>query len=608
VAQERLSDRWTRRWRTEARLFWRRSEWGVLGSLWVLALALGMLGFNPRDANGEPRSAWDLLYLSLQLFTLESGAVDSPNVSAPLQIARFLAPVVAAWTLVKAIGSVFADQVQLMWSRTYRRHTVICGLGRTGALLASALTRRGESVIVIEKDPNGSFVAQAREQGAIVLIGDATETAMLGQARIDRASRLVSVCAPDSVNFEVAFQARSIANRPGRPLTCIIHVSEPQLWSWLRGLQPGIDENVRFRLESVNVYDAAARVCLDEHPPFAGATVGQTPHVLLIGLGRFGARILIQTARLWRDHPARGSNPLRVTIVDRRANELWPTLLVRYPQLQEVCAVTLVTGEVSSRTFQEGAFLFDGARSTCTVAYVCLEDEGVGFAAGLAVLRATPGHQFPVVIRLREEGGVARLVRSGTVGGMDLRRTRPIPLLGHGLTSIMLEGTNEFLARMLHAAYVRNQEEQGIRPEKNPSMVPWGDLPDELRESNRRQADHIAVKLRAIGCHLVSTDDWDIPTFEFTHDDVEKLARQEHERWMAERFDEGWTYAPGPKNIERKTSPFLVSWDELKPEQDGGPDPRDWDRAAVRAIPATLARAGFRIDCMPTDGAAGSMS
>ena len=192
------------------------------------------------------------------------------------------------------------------------------------------------------------------------------------------------------------------------------------------------------------------------------------------------------------------------------------------------------------------------------------------------------------------------------MGGMDLRRTRPIPLLGHGLTSIMLEGTNEFLARMLHAAYVRNQEEQGIRPETNASMVPWDDLPDNLRESNRRQADHIAVKLRAVDCHLVPTDDWDIPPFAFTHDDVEKLARQEHERWMAERFDENWTYDPGPKNNERKTSPFLVSWDELKPEKEGGPDPRDWDRAAVEAIPATLARAGFRIDHLPRNGTPGS--
>ena len=42
------------------------------------------------QSRGEPGTFWDLVYLSLQLFTLESGSVTG-ELSWPLQVARLLA-------------------------------------------------------------------------------------------------------------------------------------------------------------------------------------------------------------------------------------------------------------------------------------------------------------------------------------------------------------------------------------------------------------------------------------------------------------------------------------------------------------------------------------
>jgi hypothetical protein len=67
------------------------------------------------------------------------------------------------------------------------------------------------------------------------------------------------------------------------------------------------------------------------------------------------------------------------------------------------------------------------------------------------------------------------------------------------------------------------------------------------------------------------------------------LARMEHARWNAERFLAGWSYAPGKKNVERKTSPWLVGWGELPEEI------REYDREAVRNIPHLVALSGRRI-------------
>ena len=67
---------------------------------------------------------------------------------------------------------------------------------------------------------------------------------------------------------------------------------------------------------------------------------------------------------------------------------------------------------------------------------------------------------------------------------------------------LLLGGVYETLARAIHDDYVAHQRLEGHTPETNPSMAPWEDLPEHLKESNRDQAAHIGVKLAATGCGL----------------------------------------------------------------------------------------------------------
>ena len=68
---------------------------------------------------------------------------------------------------------------------------------------------------------------------------------------------------------------------------------------------------------------------------------------------------------------------------------------------------------------------------------------------------------------------------------------------------------------------------------------------------------------------------------------TEQMAEMEHGRFVQERIQQGWRL--GPRDPAKKTSPYLVDWEELPA------DPREYDREAVRAIPALLARIGFEV-------------
>ena len=381
-------------------------------------------------------------------------------------------------------------------------------------------------------------------------------------------------------------------DRRGRVLTCFVHIVDSKLCNLLRERKTETEKVDPFRLEFFNIFESGARALLDKYPPFHEThdTQCPQPHLLVVGLGRMGEILDVHVARKWWITHAKSCGRLRITIIDRYAERKTESLCIQYPQLENACELIPHRMDIYDPEFQRGKFLFD-AKGNCevTMVYVCLDNDSVGLIAGLSLLRQMRGCRIPIVVRMTHNAGLATLLQGveGRSGFVDLHA---FGLLDQTCTpEQILGGINETIARAIHEDYVLNQEKAGKTPKTNPSMVPWQELPEGLKESNRRQADHIGVKLKAVGCEIAPLNDWDAELFEFTPEEIELLAEMEHERWDEERKLEGWAYAPVPKDITKKTSPYLVPYNQL-PD-----DIKEYDRNAVRGIPAFLARAGFRI-------------
>jgi RyR domain len=175
------------------------------------------------------------------------------------------------------------------------------------------------------------------------------------------------------------------------------------------------------------------------------------------------------------------------------------------------------------------------------------------------------------------------------------RKTTVMSTVGGRLTAIEVmrearvpagigEDVAEQLAQAIHQAYVDNSTARGDSPVQNPSMRPWDELPQDLRQSNLAQAADIGAKLDAIGSAVVPESA--APEFAFTQAEIELLARMEHERWVQERQARGHVH--GPKR-EGNQHPDLVDWRHLSE------DAREKDRDAVRELPVILRQAGFQI-------------
>lgn len=90
---------------------------------------------------------------------------------------------------------------------------VIVGCGRLGSYLANRLSRDGHSVVVVDINES-TFDALAAEYSGFQVEGDATEFAVLKQAKTDRADLVIAASREDNINLMVAQIAKKIFHVP----------------------------------------------------------------------------------------------------------------------------------------------------------------------------------------------------------------------------------------------------------------------------------------------------------------------------------------------------------------------------------------------------------
>lgn len=568
---------------------WRLIQWPLMWTLALVSFVLGLVGFAvlPKETLVSPG---DLIYNTLQLFVL-NGVFSGP-VNWQLEIARFLAPGVMAYTATQALILLFREQLTLLRLRFTRGHVVVCGLGRTGFKVTADCRRRGEQVVIIEEDDENDWISRSEDLGATVLIGDATNVQLLRQARIEQARLLVAVCGNDGVNVEVAIRSCAIkqASPPdvGPNLGCHIHIVESDLRALFKEHHLLTDTGDRCCVMLFNVYDASARLLLRRYPldrEHVGPDDPHTVHFVVIGFGQMGESLVLQAAR--NSHFANGRR-LRVTVVDRDPVLQQQSFLRRHPRLDDVCDITFLKRDANhTETLVAVAALCSEPDTLPTVA-ICFDDDTRGLSVTLALLPKIRHLQVPILLRMTTEGGLTTLLDDGIASSRLAGLVKPFPVIGLSSDGEVLLNRNlDMGAIAIHDDYVARRRQSGHEA-NDPALNSWERLDEDLKDSNRQQADHIDVKLRAIG--LTASADKTGPSINlFTPEEIEILSRMEHHRWQAERLLAGWTYAPGTKHLQNKTSPWLVAWDALPDEI------REYTRESVRHIPHLVQLSGRRI-------------
>lgn len=377
---------------------------------------------------------------------------------------------------------------------------------------------------------------------------------------------------------------------------------------------PAPDPDGPLRLETFAIQERAARDLLLRRPLHLGMDppFGQVPHLLLAGFAEPAQAILVQALRLIHY----GTGEPRVTVLCDRSQDSATAFLRRYPRAVKVAEVRFAplgtpsgerghpgdgatfagpTGELDRALAPHGAAApaaSPGAVSAnawsretpVTLVVVCLPDPpGLGLEVARQLARdlaAAQGVSPPILLEIGDASA------DGQVEQWD-GQILPFSYLRDACrAAVLLEGRGDEVARTIHDHYRDSIAAQGRDPDAEPAAQPWKRLATSYRQANRHQADHVWAKLAVADCRAVPEEM--VESFALTPSEVEQLAVIEHQRWAADRYLDGWSYAPVRDNRLRH-HPQLAPYAELSEPM------KDLDRFAVRGLPALLARQGLGV-------------
>ena len=550
-------------------------DWWVLAGSAILSLLLGMVGFHQLsvDGGGPPLTVFDLLYQSLQLFTLESGNIQG-SLPVSLEVARWLAPFTTFFAAIKGVLSLLHSQGKRMLRlKKMKGHAIVSDSGHRGAHIASELLKQDFDVVMIDNNlsDTASSVSASR---MIHITGNPLNTDVLQHARIETARYLFAVTDDDAENIGTVHAAHTALNgeqgvEHDGPLDCFAHVSDYRTRA-LFYTHPLFSESGRaFNAQLFSLYDRGARLLFEQFAPDRYRAICNSEaapvSTMIFGFSAFTKSLLLQAART--GHYANRKR-MSVSIIDERAEQKLAALSLSAPALGRI--IDIASHDIPHSGLSED-YLQDLLSRLPDVIYISMDSDiqGLTLARRLAGL---PGYQdIPVVVALTQADSLTGLLCEE--GLLKQGKLTLFPLLEKaGDIDQIVGGQQDEAAKIIHEMYREDQFAQGETTASNAALAAWEDLPESLKDANRGQADHLPIKFRAIGLSL--EDALQSPqTLAFTPEQVHRLADMEHRRWVAQKQLEGWTYTTGTKDVEHKLSPLLLDFDEL-PETEKRKDER----------------------------------
>jgi voltage-gated potassium channel len=158
-----------------------------------------------------------------ELRALTSGIIVAGYGAAVYAVGGFI-QFVAAGEITRALGA----RRMTREIRQLRNHTLLCGYGRMGRILAGRLVKTGGALVVVDKDRER--IVEAESDGHLVVHGDASDENVLLAAGVSHASQLATVLPSDSANVFVTLTATGV----NRHLIVIARAEDPASESKLR--------------------------------------------------------------------------------------------------------------------------------------------------------------------------------------------------------------------------------------------------------------------------------------------------------------------------------------------------------------------------------------
>jgi Trk K+ transport system NAD-binding subunit len=545
----------------------------VLIALSVLAFTLGFIGHTEYFKLQQTAvTLSDITYFTVNLFLMDFGA--SGKLPLSLDIARWLAPATLSYAIIKTFMSLINNKLQKYRLSHLSEHAIIIGLNKRSMNIALSFRKSGIKTVVVDEDANNRYWGELKREKVTTLVANPFDGVLHKTVNTLDAKYLFASTSSDNTNLHLIYSLLNLKNtqKTSQYLHSICQVHNSSLLNVLsdRPLFFNNHHNLSTRVVSIN--SLVARWLLNEYGPhtqipnFADLA---TCTLAIVGDNEFTPEFLLRIAEIGVYN---FSEKIHIVLLSAGASSICEGLKANYPAISDLISLEPITVDKGNVKHLQTAI----QKISPNLIYVCHNE----IDEKLLALQHLTDHFMDVPINVCEidnhgsfEWLISEFSQHSSVKFIDLNNAVDDydEIFGDGLDSIAIA---------IHNNYVAQQLKKGESVTQNSSLVEWDALAETLKNSNRNQADHVAIK-----CQYLTAKAY--PSREevknaLTPQNIASLARMEHERWVAEKKLAGWKYTASSKNALKRLSPSLIDWNSLSMDE------QDKDKHTIEHLPALV--------------------
>jgi hypothetical protein len=563
-------------------------RWQSLQSLSVAgSFLLGFWGWNVQSSPEAIADYINNFFRTFQLITLNFPTDLQNDIPWQLQIARFMVPSITALATIDRIVGSITRPVRLFSITRAKDHIVICGDDQlaTSALTELATGDSEKQIVIIDPSISESRKEVLESYNLTVIIEDPMELDFFKKVNICHASAIFMILKDDISNTNLAIEA--LKNNKNRskiqsPLLVGVLIAEDNLAYQLDLCLDDSTRNNNAKYHRLCPDRDGIRLEMSRRAPVFGKIDKSLPsHILVVGLISNWQQCLMQLIIASQDQPYKKS--VFTFLVSQEEEAEIEEFLKTIPELNLI---------VEFRYMRYGKYdLIDLAETNSEqkaypkITLVVVLKEG-GQAISTALALRSPKNPFsltnePMLVFRDVED---RLLQQLTTNEMQDRNLQNIIAFGGVIRKESIERAlsyeNDKIAVLLHEQYMSNS--QNRLGDITAALREWAGLPENLRDANRVAANHFPLILEYMRLEIAPGDK---PSAILTDEEMEKLSRIEHKRWIADRLDRGYRYG-NIRDDKKRLHPSIVDYDDLTDAE------KQKDRDNIKALMAAVRQSG----------------
>jgi len=601
--------------------FLRKYNW-LFPQMVLFTLILGTIGFDQHgNLHNEPLSLLSSLYLSLQLFVMNSGGVADP-IPLTLEISRFLAPALTAGGIFLALWEPLNQNFLLFKIRFWKDHIIVCGLSRKAELLIMDHIKQNKGkikIVVIEPNAEHGSISHMRRRGVIVLEGNAVDEDMLHKANILKARVLLALTNDETINIHVAQKATHIYNQypaailPNNILQVVLHIDDFYTMNIFKEFhEKAVPDDLEFRqggskmdYHVFSIYQLAAIFMIDQFSPdkYVSLNTDEDPaaHLLIMGDNLAAQYLILEAAQMF--HFA-NLKKTRITVVADDVQQISTRIDSLYPFLEKTVDLTY---------HNTNDFFTDPSPIPCdeiSLCYVALDDDGksVYYSRKLRQHLFSQGAKSkessiksynryadfeksspPIKVMLPRNTALVNIFKDVAfeLKALNIELLNMDEAVCNKRTIVDNRKEEDFIAKHIHYEWAKTQAAKN-KTRLGTMQEEWDKIKDSQKDSNRLPARHLFIKLRFVNADLSDLDTGEELDFDTLEPEVwDRIARMEHNRWNAEKYINGFVQVEGvtDKNLGNFMKGNLKCHWDLVPFDDLSAETQAYDTFTFKMAP-----------------------